>query len=253
MSSTISFASPSSNLTQYSSSKAPSQFTSAFSLSIHDLCLQNKGGRCNRHFAELHRSSMLDIQAVAAHYMAETRSLLSARKATFPLEHLNSTAAMAPVRSDQEHPLLRTCRPSSSSKIKLIVAPADFQQLKETRSSSCGCSETLLAHGTHKILSVLLANIAESIMRMKDFAKLDVHIHVSVISHGQQHDLNCLTPHSRQSRMTRLIALLFVGDLPQLIARRQKVARDLIQGNLEPFIVAGKGSRKGKQERKMRL
>lgn len=80
----------------------------------------------------------------------------------------------------------------------------------------------VLPHGLLNILA-LLAKVVESVLLIKDFARLDGHLLVGVISHVQALDAICLTKCLRQIRMT--VVLLFVRDLYRLIFVPHRIVR----------------------------
>lgn len=79
-----------------------------------------------------------------------------------------------------------------------------------------------LVHGLQKIPTVLFGNVVESILRIRDWTRLDVHLLFDVSYYVQALDASRLTTPFLK-RMTGFIVLLFVGDPHQLIMVRHKV------------------------------
>lgn len=83
----------------------------------------------------------------------------------------------------------------------------------------------LLTYGPHGILSVSLANVTERKLQSKHLAKLDLHIIVGVINHVKLLDAAHLPMLLKKNRISRFAVLLFVKDIPRLIAMRQRIMR----------------------------
>lgn len=192
------------------------------------------------------------------HDTAHTKSLFGSQKSSLLLDHLSSLAALdSSVISRREPTLGNLLDHPAPQRLRSQWHQGYFQRLQITSYSSHCCSETRAEAWTSQDPSSAFANVAKTIPQIMDFAKFDIHLLLSVISHAQPLHANHLTTRLRQNRMTQFIELLFVGDLYWLIPTQHEIMRRIDRGKAKGKHLCRQRNlktkfreRKGSQERK---